>query len=120
MYEFKKICEGTCNGDSGDNDDKLVQLGKLMTASHTSLKDFFECSHHQLDELVDLSKPFTHGARLTGAGLVLTNYFYQMEHASYNYNRGIEDKICLRFFKSTTGRGNMRLSYYLPNACVDS
>jgi galactokinase len=48
----------------------LRGFGRLMTASHTSLRDDFEVSSPELDELVDIA---THagaaGARLTGAGL---------------------------------------------------
>ncbi|KAJ8970738.1 hypothetical protein NQ317_004886 [Molorchus minor] len=46
----------------------LPTLGKLMLESHASLRDLYECSHPQLDRLVDLSKNFTLGTRLTGAG----------------------------------------------------
>lgn len=36
--------------------------------SHHSLKTLYECSHKNLNELVDISKDFGVGARLTGAG----------------------------------------------------
>lgn len=39
-----------------------------MTGSHESLRDLYECSHPQLDKLVELSKGAAYGARLTGAG----------------------------------------------------
>lgn len=39
-----------------------------MTESHISLRDDYECSHPQLDRLVEMSKDFSYGARLTGAG----------------------------------------------------
>lgn len=39
-----------------------------MSKSHQSLKKLYDCSHPNLDELVDLSKEFGVGARLTGAG----------------------------------------------------
>ncbi|UCF21015.1 MAG: galactokinase [Gemmatimonadota bacterium] len=46
------------------------EFGRLMTESHTSLRDDFEVSIPELDELVDLSiKAGALGARLTGAGL---------------------------------------------------
>lgn len=64
MHEFKGICERA----EEDVDQKLVELGTLMTASHNSLRDLYECSHPRLDELVELSKPFSYGVRLTGAG----------------------------------------------------
>lgn len=46
----------------------LQTLGKLMSESHESLRDLYECSHPQLDKLVELSQELTLGARLTGAG----------------------------------------------------
>lgn len=39
-----------------------------MTESHLSLRDDYECSHPQLDKLVELSLSKALGARLTGAG----------------------------------------------------
>lgn len=39
-----------------------------MSDSHKSLRDLYECSHPQLDRLVELSRELTLGARLTGAG----------------------------------------------------
>ncbi|EFA00753.1 N-acetylgalactosamine kinase [Tribolium castaneum] len=46
----------------------LSKLGLLMSKSHESLRDLYECSHPQLDRLVELSRELTYGARLTGAG----------------------------------------------------
>ena len=49
---------------------ELVQLGRLMTASHNSLRDDFEVSCNELDYLVDIAND-TEGAlgsRMTGAG----------------------------------------------------
>ncbi|KAF5289144.1 hypothetical protein FQR65_LT02034 [Abscondita terminalis] len=56
----------TCNEFSSEA--ALTTLGQLMSESHRSLRDLYECSHPQLDKLVKLSKDFTFGARLTGAG----------------------------------------------------
>lgn len=39
-----------------------------MSESHESLRDLYECSHSQLDRLVELSRDLTLGSRLTGAG----------------------------------------------------
>jgi len=39
-----------------------------MSQSHHSLKTLYECSHKNLDELVNISQEFGVGARLTGAG----------------------------------------------------
>ena len=51
-----------------ENDD-LEQLGKLMVASHISLRDDYEVSSPALDKLVDTAlQAGAKGARLTGAG----------------------------------------------------
>jgi galactokinase len=48
----------------------LRTFGKTMNESHASLRDDFEVSHPQLDELVELARQSgAAGARLTGAGL---------------------------------------------------
>lgn len=49
-------------------EETLELLGKLMSESHDSLRDLYECSHAELDRLVELSRNFTLGSRLTGAG----------------------------------------------------
>lgn len=55
-----------CKNDAGEA--TLQELGKLMFESHDSLQKLYECSHPQLDQLVELSRDLTFGARLTGAG----------------------------------------------------
>ena len=47
-----------------------AEFGSLMNRSHDSLRDDYEVSTAQLDELVTLlrAQPAVHGARLTGAG----------------------------------------------------
>uniref|UniRef100_A0A6P7FQG6 N-acetylgalactosamine kinase-like n=1 Tax=Diabrotica virgifera virgifera TaxID=50390 RepID=A0A6P7FQG6_DIAVI len=57
----------TCKQHSGGGD-VLPVLGRLMSESHESLRDLYECSHPQLDRLVEISKEYTLGTRLTGAG----------------------------------------------------
>ena len=48
----------------------LAAFGELMTASHVSLRDDYEVSCPELDQLVDLTTGGgAAGARLTGAGL---------------------------------------------------
>lgn len=57
---FKMICETTAD---------VVQLGELMTQSHFSLVDKYQCSHPALDELVTVALDAgALGSRLTGAG----------------------------------------------------
>ncbi|KAJ1524989.1 hypothetical protein ONE63_009840 [Megalurothrips usitatus] len=60
VSQFQEFCK---IGGSGR------ELGHLMNLSHDSLRDLFECSHPQLDELVSCArKSGALGARLTGAG----------------------------------------------------
>lgn len=46
----------------------IDKLGKLMRESHRSLNELYECSHENLNRLVDISDQFGVNARLTGAG----------------------------------------------------
>lgn len=48
----------------------LEIFGKLMYASHQSLKEYYEVSGNELDTIVDFSKEYSGciGARMTGAG----------------------------------------------------
>jgi galactokinase len=48
----------------------LGEFGRLMDASHVSLRDDFEVSRRELDVIVELarSQPGCYGARMTGAG----------------------------------------------------
>ena len=50
--------------------DELLQFGRLMTASHNSLRDDFEVSCDELDYLVDIANGTEGvlGSRMTGAG----------------------------------------------------
>ncbi len=52
----------------GEGDYK--QFGRLMTASHVSLRDDYEVSCEELDAIVDAAVPIpgVHGARMTGGG----------------------------------------------------
>lgn len=60
VEQFEKGCREGCD---------LNYLGQLMKDSHNSLRDLFECSHPQLDKLVNAAESAgALGARLTGAG----------------------------------------------------
>lgn len=79
---FRNICtnsvkngelNGALNGigdlnNCEDKNDTLTKLGELMSKSHESLKTLYECSHENLDILVDISKQMNIHSRLTGAG----------------------------------------------------
>jgi galactokinase len=49
---------------------RLEELGRLMNASHASMRDDFEISTPEIDGLVEAARahPATYGARLTGGG----------------------------------------------------
>jgi galactokinase len=59
----RRFAAALCAGDA-------AEAGRLMVASHASLRDDFEVSTRVLDGLVDhlAARPGVHGARLTGAG----------------------------------------------------
>ncbi|KAJ8736607.1 hypothetical protein PYW08_007263 [Mythimna loreyi] len=54
--------------ENGDANDIINVLGNLMSSSHESLKELYECSHDNLDRLVSMSKEINVNSRLTGAG----------------------------------------------------
>ncbi|XP_075992647.1 N-acetylgalactosamine kinase [Anticarsia gemmatalis] len=87
VEEFRKHCSQAvhngngsngCNGmtetngsivhKNGSSDDIINILGRLMSDSHKSLKELYECSHPNLDQLVNISKEMGVHSRLTGAG----------------------------------------------------
>lgn len=62
VRDFKRIA------DKGGSDAAKI-LGSLMNESHASCRDQYECSHPDLDELVEVAlKSGALGSRLTGAG----------------------------------------------------
>ena len=77
---------------------ELVTFGKLMYASHQSLKDWYEVSGKELDTIVDFCKTYKDciGARMTGAGfggcaiaLVKKNSFDDFEEKIKAYYKDI-------------------------------
>lgn len=65
VKQFAKLCMDT----SKTSEEKIESIGALMTASHNSCRDRYDCSSPELDELVSLSLKYgAVGARLTGAG----------------------------------------------------
>lgn len=60
MEKFCNICE---------NSGSALELGRLMNESHSSLRDLYQCSHPDLEELVETChRGGALGCKLTGAG----------------------------------------------------
>ena len=87
---FHAICSKPADKNS------LPTLGRLMTESHESLRDFYECSHPQLDELVELSRDLTFGARLTGAGWGGCMVALVPQENVDNYMKMLKDKFYVK------------------------
>jgi galactokinase len=66
VTENRRVREAVKALEEGD----LQYFGKLMNASHQSLRDDYEVSSKELDLLVELARkqPGVFGARMTGAG----------------------------------------------------
>lgn len=66
VSECQRVREAVAALRAGD----AARFGALLDASHASLRDDFEVSHPDVDELVALARvvPGVHGARVTGAG----------------------------------------------------
>jgi len=76
VQNFKDLCTSTFDLEDGElpeygpQEERVVsRLGKLMTDSHVSCRDKYECSCEELDELQSLCiEGGALGSRLTGAG----------------------------------------------------
>jgi len=101
----------------------LTTFGKLMYASHQSLKDWYEVSGKELDAIVEFCKTYDDciGARMTGAGfggcaiaLVKKNKFedFSLKITEY-YNERIGYKP--EIFASEIGDGVKELKQELSN-----
>ena len=66
VFQLQAVSEGK-GGLTGEA--QLTAMGALLTASHVSCRDDYECSSTGLDELTALAlKSGAYGSRLTGAG----------------------------------------------------
>ena len=70
---------------------KLDEFGRLMYASHDSLRDLYEVSGKELDTVVEYSKSDVNvaGARMTGAGFGGCAIALVKENAFNNYRRNV-------------------------------
>ncbi|XP_034836957.1 N-acetylgalactosamine kinase [Maniola hyperantus] len=125
VEEFREICvqsnmNGKSNGSirdktrsSGDENEILTSLGKLMSNSHESLKSLYECSHGKLDLLVDISSKLNVHSRLTGAGwggcIValcpnenVKNYIEKLENEYYVEHCNIDKNKAKSYIFATT------------------
>jgi galactokinase len=85
----------------------LAAAGRLMDASHASLRELYEVSSAELDLITELARrhPACHGARLTGAGfggcaIALVDAeaaegFAEVVHAGYRAGRAPECSLRL-------------------------
>ncbi len=113
VYENARTTEAILALENND----LTKFGKLMTASHMSLRDDYEVTGIELDTLVSaaLKQPGTLGARMTGAGfggcaiaLVETTYindFIQNTGSEYLSTIGYEAD----FYIADIGGGPCRI-----------
>ncbi|CDS82431.1 related to GAL1-galactokinase [Sporisorium scitamineum] len=71
VLEFQALCKQHQSPSSDDDDGKHVyqQLGALMDGSQASLRDLYNCSCDELNQVIDIAKRNgSLGSRLTGAG----------------------------------------------------
>jgi galactokinase len=64
ILENKRVEEGAELLERGD----VEAFGRLMYASHASLRDLYEVSCPELDRIVEALRPVAFGAKMTGAG----------------------------------------------------
>ena len=67
---MKRIWEIGAAGAALERSD-FDEFGRLMTASHASMRDDFEISAPEVDTMVELARAFgssVYGARMTGGG----------------------------------------------------
>jgi len=113
VVQLQAVCEGK-DGLAGEA--QLKAMGELLTASHASCRDDYECSSPGLDAMVELAlKNGAFGARLTGAGWggcavalvaapALPGFLAAMA-AGYYAPRGLEADVPTALFASTPGAG---------------
>ncbi|XP_025408259.1 N-acetylgalactosamine kinase isoform X2 [Sipha flava] len=67
VFEEAKRTERFC--ELCENSGTASELGRLMNDSHSSLRDLYQCSHPDLEQLIEICKRGgAYGCKLTGAG----------------------------------------------------
>lgn len=115
VSEQLRVIETASALSSGD----LIRFGKLLSASHASLRDDYQVSSPQLDHIVDLAQQQNRclGARLTGAGfggcciaLVETSAIAQLtKHLKSSYKDHFQ--LSIDFHPCTISDGVRRLTH---------
>ena len=75
------------------SENNLEEFGRLMYASHDSLRDLYEVSGRELDAIAEYSKtdPNVAGARMTGAGFGGCAIALVKEYAFDNFSRNVTE-----------------------------
>jgi len=95
------------------SENNLAEFGRLMYASHASLRDLYEVSGKELDTVVEYSKsnPNVAGSRMTGAGFGGCAIALVRQSAFNDFSEGVIDYYTERIgyapsvYKSLIGNG---------------
>jgi len=95
------------------SENNLAEFGRLMYASHVSLRDLYEVSGKELDTVVEYSKsnPNVAGSRMTGAGFGGCAIALVRQSAFNDFSEGVIDYYTERIgyapsvYKSLIGNG---------------
>lgn len=99
------------------NNGNLIEFGKLLTASHNSLRDLYEVTGRELDTIVEESLKFEEciGARMTGAGFGGCAIAVVKKSAVDSFIKVVEEEYLSRtglkadFYLSGIGEGTREL-----------
>jgi N-acetylgalactosamine kinase len=119
VFAFQAACEGKHLDGArieGGIEAQLKAMGQLMTESHTSCRDDYECSSPGLNQLTELALlNGAYGSRLTGAGwggcaVSLVNNtkvdsFISALKEGYYVKKGLESHVATALFFSQPGSG---------------
>ncbi|XP_022100857.1 N-acetylgalactosamine kinase-like isoform X1 [Acanthaster planci] len=110
VMKFKEICDQAPS-------DAAIQLGELMSDSHTSCRDLYQCSCEHLDQLVELCRlSGSLGSRLTGAGWggcavsmvpseIVDDFISKVQAGYYAANPKLQCRVKESLFATEPGNG---------------